>query len=351
MAVVDPARFPVRTITTGIRGGYEGDITRRIADVTGCEYTFYEADTALQAPEEKLALTREALDLTDGMRGSAYNAVTVFTARNSRSHGLKILMTGHAGELAKLDDAYSFTLSGRRPAGNGNDAFLDWCYDRMSRASLKGIDTGRLFKGEFAGLVDEAPRENLRRVVNSLDENLPLAQKASFMFLHELFRKRAMYAMAIQRAYTVQRLPFLDDDFLDRVLRAPLGVRWNNSVHLHIIRRYRPELLRIPLSQTRMSPDPGLLERLTRGIPYRVARRLGFFKRDVPEDFWQAKGDYDFLSSILLDQRTLDRGLVNSQYLGELLYNHKQGDKQPFHLLHLLAGVELWHRMVVDGAG
>ncbi|MEE9356832.1 MAG: asparagine synthase-related protein [Sedimenticolaceae bacterium] len=348
MAVIDPKKFPITTITTGIRGGYEGYITQRIAEVVGCEHTFFEAGDEIQANDSKLELTNEAINLTDGMRGSSYNSATVFTAQNSSSRGMEILMTGHAGELAKLDDAYSFSLTGRLPMDSDNTAFLDWSYNRMSRATLRGADTSKLFTGKFAELVNNSPKERLKQVIEKLDADLPIAQKASYMFLNELFRKRAMYAMAIQRAYTVQRLPFLDDDFLDRILRAPLKVRWKNSVHLHILQKYRPELLKIPLSQTRLRPDASRLKKLTRGVSYRLARRLGFYKRDVPEDFWQAKGDYEFLSGILLDDRALDRGLVNKQYLGKLLDNHKKGDKRPFHLLHSLAGVELWYRMFID---
>ena len=61
-----------------------------------------------------------------------------------------------------------------------------------------------------------------------------------------------------------------------------------------------------------------------------------------------ARGDADFLEAILLDERTGERGILHPDGLRRLLAGYRAGNNRCFHFLHLLAGVELWHRLFID---
>jgi len=347
LAAIDTDIFPFKTITTSIPGGYEEKITNDLTAAVGCKHTFYEAGSDLLSGEAVMELTRDAIAITDGMRGASYSALTEFTARKLHERGYDIVMTGHAGELAKLDEAYNFSITGKPPA-NWDGTFLSWSYDRMSSAGRRGIDVQQLFNPEFATIINESPRESLRQSLDDLDPELPFEQKVSYMFLHELFRKRGYYAMAVSRAYSDIRLPFLDDDYLEQVLRAPLHLRLNHVIHRSIIQRYRPKLLDIPLSQTRVRLDASRFERWTRGASYYLLRRLGFYKRDVAEDFFTKLGNTQYFEEVLLSEQSLDRGFINARQLQKLLDNYKGGNRRAHSFLHLLAIVELWHKMFID---
>ena len=348
MSVIDPKEYPVKAITVAIPGSYEEGLAKNIARVTGCKHTFYESGDRLLTSNTVMELTREAIALTDGMRGASYSIITVYTAKKLREYGFDIVMTGHAGELAKLDMAYNFSLRGNLPQQWNPTTFLEWSFGRMTKSSLGNIDIKEMFKGEFYDVINDVPRDNLKRVLAEIDPALPVEQKTSYLFLNELFRKRAFYAMAIQRAYAVVRLPFLDDDFIEQVIRTPLRLRKNHNIHRSIIQRYNPKLLDIPLTDTRMRLDASIIEKLTRGIPYKLLRRLGLFKQDVAEDYYTNKGNISYFQDIFLDERTLDRGLVNGKHLQILLEDYKRGDRRSHDFFHLLAIVELWHRMFID---
>ena len=176
-------------------------------------------------------------------------------------------------------------------------------------------------------------------------------QKVSYLFLNELFRKRALYALAVHRAYTEIRLPFYDDGFLGLMVRTPYGLRSRGKVHQHIIGTLRPALLKIPLSDTRMRPNPGRAEKLIHGIPARVMKKLGFLKRDFPEDFFQANSDEAFFRGILEDRITVDRGYFNPKEIDKLIHANARGRQDVYPLLHLLVILELWHREYIDGTG
>ena len=340
----------VKAITIGFEGGYERKVTSAVAAAIGVEHSFHSFDETqfTQSEAEHMELVRESVALTDGMRGTASSALTAYSARQNRRLGLDIMITGHGGEIAKLDDAYNFAISTRDDLRRIRTQPVDWAYDRLFRPNAPRFNTPGLYSGGLAQAFAEAPRHHLQTIIEQVDASLPPEQLVSFLFLNELFRKRAVYALGIQRAHVELRVPFYDDDFLATVVRAPLSLRSNYRIHRHIIKRHRPELLEIVLSETRMRPFPSVAERLFRGLPYKLATRLGFFKRDIPEHYFAANADTNFFRNILQDTMTLDRGYFNPGRISSLLDEHERGRHSLNTLLHLLTIVELWHRDFID---
>jgi asparagine synthetase B (glutamine-hydrolysing) len=349
-AVLSNTELPVKAVTNGVEGSYEPRVTADIARIIGVEHVFFTFDEAqlTQAEAELTELITEAISLTDGMRGTASGAQTAFSARLRRERGLENVLTGHGGEIAKLDEAYNFAIGGPDDLTKLKTNPVDWTYGRLSRPNGPRFNTPALYKGGLAKVFAEAPRQHIRAIIHGLDSDIAPAQLVSFLFLNELYRKRAAYALAVQRAYVQVHVPFYDDEFLAKAIAAPLSVRSNYRVHRHIIEKHCPSLLNIVLSETRMRPFPSVAERVLRGIPYRIARRLGLFKRDVPEHFFAARMDGNFFRNILLDTQTLDRGYFNRDEIGRLIDDQAKGQRTANNLLHLLTIVELWHRDCID---
>ena len=84
----------------------------------------------------------------------------------------------------------------------------------------------------------------------------------SYFFLREFFRKHAVLSNRIHGNYSEIEYPFIAEDFVKGVLRAPLELRLNHGIHRHIIEVHNPSLLRIPISDTRVKLDAGGLNRL-----------------------------------------------------------------------------------------
>jgi hypothetical protein len=218
----------------------------------------------------------------------------------------------------------------------------------MSRPNAPHIDKTILFQGALKDAVKSDPKKCLEKAIADLGDNTPAAQLVSYLFINQLHRKRALYALSVHRAYTEIRTPFYDDDFIQAVVVAPLHLRSNYTIHRHIINQFNPKLLEIVLTETRMTPFAGRRERLFRGIPYQIGKRLGLFKHDFPEHFFAAHTDTGFFRDILLDPVTLDRGYLNPDELSKLLDFHEGGRKDVYHLLHLLVIFELWQRNFID---
>jgi asparagine synthetase B (glutamine-hydrolysing) len=340
----------VKAVTNGVEGSYEPKVTLDIANVIGVEHVFFTFDEKqlTQAESELKGLVQEAISLTDGMRGTASSAQTAFSARLRRQRGLENILTGHGGEIVKLDEAYNFSIRGPDDIGNIKTKPVDWTCNRLSRPNAPGFNTPALYKGTLANVFADAPRQHIQSIIDGIDSAVAPEQFVSFLFLNELYRKRASYALAVQRAFVDVHVPFYDDDFLAIAIGAPLSVRSNYRVHRHIIQKQCPDLLDIVLSETRMRPFPSKTERLFRGFPYAIARRLGLFKRDVPEHFFAANMNSNFFRDILLDTRTQDRGYFNPDETVRLIDAQATGQRTANTLLHLLTIVELWHRDFID---
>jgi asparagine synthetase B (glutamine-hydrolysing) len=349
-AVMNTTDAPVKAVTSGVAGGYESKVTSDISSTIGVEHLFYTFDESqlTQSESEFTDLMREAFNLTDGMRGTASSAMTAFTARQSRKNGLEMLITGHGGEIAKLDEAYNFSIRTLADVRKLESEPADWVFDRLLGPNAPRFNTPALYKGKLAQAFAHAPRQHIQAIMDQLDANLQPEQIVSFLFLNELYRKRASYALSVQRAYGEIHVPFYDDDFLATVVNAPLRLRSNYKIHRHIIKQNCPALLDIILSETRMRPFPSTAERLFRGLPYSIAKRLGLFKRDVPEHYFAANANTAFFRKTLLDSTTLDRGYFNSDQISKLLDAQAQGQGTANTLLHLLTIVELWHRDFID---
>ena len=350
-AVADPSRYQIKSVTSGLPGCMDETVTRRIAEASGFEHVFYEFDADLKnlSRSKGSDLMLEAVKRTDGMRGSPSSAMTAYSARKRREYGFNVVLTGHGGEIAKLDNAYSFSIRNADELRQGPDDFFKWAFRRMSRASAPGYEKQGLYQGQLADAMRDAPAQALSQSLSGLDPQLPVAQKVSYLFLNELFRKRAQYALSVHRAFTEIRLPFYDDDFLSLMVRTPYSVRSRRRVHNHIIRSFRPSLMKIPLSDTRISPNPTWAEKLFRGVPVRILKKMGYFKKDFPEDFFQANSDEVFFRGILEDRITAERGLFKPDEISNLIDRNANGRQDVYSLLHLLLIVELWHREFIDG--
>lgn len=349
-AVMNTEDAPVKAVTSGVQGGYERKVTSRIASTIGVDHLFYTFNEAqlTHTESEFTDLVREAIALTDGMRGTASSAMTAFSSRQRRNHGLETVITGHGGEIAKLDEAYNLAIRTQDDIHKLGTRPVDWTFERLRRPNAPRYNTPALYKGELSRAFADTPKQHLQAILGQLDRDVPPAQCVSFLFLNELYRKRASYALAVQRAYVEIHVPFYDDDFLATVIGAPLSLRSNYRIHRHIIKKNCPELLNIVLSETRMRPFPSAAERLFRGLPYTLAKRIGLFKRDIPEHYFAANANLDFFRHILQDPRTIDRGAFNSDEVSRLIDALSQGQRSANTLLHLLTLVELWHRDFID---
>jgi asparagine synthase (glutamine-hydrolysing) len=143
-------------------------------------------------------------------------------------------------------------------------------------------------------------------------------------YLVELLMKQDQMSMA---ASIESRVPFLDHVLVE--FAATLPSRWKLAgwTTKRILREAVRDLL-----------PPGILSR----------RKMGF---PVPFSLWMRGAWNGMARDVLLDRRTLERGLFDRRAVADLLDGHAAGTLAGGDAIWSLLNLELWFRTFIDGAG
>ena len=181
--------------------------------------------------------------------------------------------------------------------------------------------------------------------------------------------------LALEQTQLTMRSPFLDNEFVQTMYRAPATALANNDVTLRLIADGNKKLLDIATdrgiggNRGRLweSVSRGLLEFLFKaeyaydmGMPQWLARfdhavsplhleRL-FLGRHKPFHFrvWYRDALADAVRDMLLDSRSLSRSYIDRKGLESIVEGHLRGDRNYTNDLHKVLTLELTHRQFID---
>lgn len=143
-------------------------------------------------------------------------------------------------------------------------------------------------------------------------------------YLVELLMKQDQMSMA---ASVESRVPFLDHVLVEFAARLPARFKLSGLTTKRILREAARGLL--PAS---------ILSRPKMGFPVPFAR-------------WTRQGWQDVVRQVLLDRRTLQRGLISGPATRALIADHEAGRVEGGDILWSLLNLELWYRTFIDGEG
>ncbi len=192
-----------------------------------------------------------------------------------------------------------------------------------------------------------------------------------------VFRQSPWYhhgILALEQSQLTVRSPFMDNDFIRAVYRAPKESAANGDIRLRLIKEGSPALGRI--RSDRGVGGKGLTSVLARasqeftfkaeyaydyGMPQSVARidhllsrlrleRL-FLGRHKMLHFrvWYRDQLADYVREILLDPLTLSRPYLQKATLEAVVEDHLNGTRNYTTAIHKLLTLELFHRLFLDG--
>ena len=181
--------------------------------------------------------------------------------------------------------------------------------------------------------------------------------------------------LALEQMQLSLRTPFLDNDLVRTVFRAPESTLASNEVSLRLIADGKRELLRI-------STDRGLAGERGRlsGAAYRAFLEFQFkaeYAYDMGMPQWVARIDHAFsafhlerlllgrhkvfhfriwyrdalagyVREVLLDPRSLGRSYIERKRLEEVVRGHLKGDRNYTTEIHKILTLEIVHRLFLD---
>jgi asparagine synthase (glutamine-hydrolysing) len=167
-----------------------------------------------------------------------------------------------------------------------------------------------------------------------------------------------------RRSYIQDRVPGYDNDFVDLVLEIPPELRFEHRIYYEFFAKLAPNLTKIPQQRTGIVPlAPFFLQKIGTlvklGYKFFIHKLRNFTSGRISIPDKMGYPDYDewirkdarlrtFFEDILLDERTLNRGYFNENYVHEMVKSHMSSRKDWGRELCALLTFELWHRLFVD---
>jgi asparagine synthase (glutamine-hydrolysing) len=143
-------------------------------------------------------------------------------------------------------------------------------------------------------------------------------------YLVELLMKQDQMSMA---ASIESRVPFLDHRLVELAMQMPPSLKLSGWTTKRVLREAARDLL-----------PPSVLRRPKMGFP-------------VPFGIWTRGAWHATVRDVLLDRRTLERGLLDRRAVTRLLDDHRSGHANGGDALWSLLNLELWYRTWIDREG
>ena len=349
-AAIDHRRHRVKTLTLDVRGGADQIISEQVARATnGLEnHTFVENSDEFFAhwPQH----VREMVWLTDGQFFDEA-CVMMSTLDKYRELGIQVALRGHGGEIARMQWAYELTCN-RLILACKTQSELQTQLFRQMCCGLNDADFDTLLVPELANAIRGNSRDSMDEAFTGLEPTLHPVDQVTCVYVQEYLRRQSVPSLAELRSRVEVRMPFLDRNYVSAVLQlAPEG-RLGTRVHRHLLGQFNPALLKITNANTGAPAGAGdLMQRLYRKVNTVLKRYTGHerFKHYVDVPGWLRGPLRPHVERVLLDKRTLNRGVYRADGVRKLIDNHMSGRTDRGAALLLLLFLELWHRQFVDG--
>jgi asparagine synthase (glutamine-hydrolysing) len=348
-AAIDHRQRVVKTLTLDVRGGADQIISEQIARVTnGIEnHTFIENSNEFFARWPQYV--REMVWLTDGQFFDEA-CVMMSTLDKYRELGVHVALRGHGGEIARMQWAYELTCN-RLILACKTQPELKAQLFRQMRWGLDDRDINSLLGPDLADAVRDSARQTMDEAFAGVEPSLHLVDQVTCVYVQEYLRRQSVPSLAELRSRVEVRMPFLDRDYVAAVLQLAPEARLGTGVHRHLLKQFNPALLKITNANTGASAGASdFAQRLYRKVNTTL-KRHGYerFKHYADVPGWLRGPLRPHVEAVLLDKRTLNRGVYRADGVRGLFEDHMSGRADRGAALLLLLFLELWHRQFVDG--
>jgi asparagine synthase (glutamine-hydrolysing) len=234
------------------------------------------------------------------------------------SRWVKVVLSGVGGDEVFGGYPWRYELADKPD-------FMNRYYDYWNRL-IPADEMRDAFAPELIPELDfERPRQVFDAIIEPSSGLTPLDRILYFeskTFLHGLLLIEDKLSMAHSLE---SRVPFLDNELVDLVLRLPSEIKLQGN--------RSKDLFRLAMADR---------------LPDKVVRRkkTGF---TPPQATWFQTRQADYVEGVLLSERALDRRLFREDYLRRVMEEHRGGSRDRRLLIWTLVCVEWWHRIFVDG--
>ncbi len=332
--------------TVGIKGCGDEIIASKIARTVGIKHSFIVIDQ--RKLTDLLSIVSEISYFSDGFYFS--NELTEkFVLDYLTTVSYDILFRGHGGELVK--SSLTYPVPGNKKIQNikSLSELIEYIVNPL-HTILGDLEPKIIFQDKFRGYIKDSVRLYLKENLKNAFDKLHPVDVILYFFLTEYVQRKVVASLDIFRSKVEICNPFLNKTFLSTTLRLPFQSRYNGQVQKKIIKKYMPELMKIPDVNTGAPLNASPLRVFITDKFNSLMKKLSVpgFRHYTEFERWQREYFKESIKQILFDKRTLDRGLYLRKGLEEIFNEHITGKRNYARLLGTIVGLELWFRNFVD---
>ena len=343
LAVMDTQQTPVTSVCYSVPGSLDDRASRQMTRVTGSPYRNYVLD------ENFLAGFRTHLEgmvrLTDGQYLS--QCIMMPTLPLYRELGIEALLRGHAGELLHMRKAYSYSIDDEALSIRTESQLEVWLTGRLRAHMLQSVDRP-LFRPQYQESLGELAHQSLREALAPYAHIDPVPQRIWHLFLAQRLRRETALSMVKFGSAVEPRLPYLDNDLVDYLLELPPEKKLDDTFQTHILRKHRPEFIKIVNANTGTRLGAGRLATRITMFRNRVFAKIGLPGYQPYErlGLWLRRELAPLVKEVLLDQQSFDRGVFEPDGVRSVVDDHLQRKRNHTYLIMALMIFELGQRQL-----
>jgi len=320
LAVV-PGNSPVTTVSLGIPGSIDHRAAELLSALAGRPHHEQMLDGSfLGRFEEHL---RQMVRLTDGQYLD--QGIVLTTLPMYRDLGITTLLRGHAGELLHMRKAYAFSLDAEALSVPDQPALDAWLWRHLSGYMVGAVE-GELFTPSAGGSdVLQQARTALRARVAAARDVTPPVQRVWQLFVGERLRRETALSLQMFRSFAEVRVPYLDPALVSLLLALPPELKLDDTLQSHILRRHKPEFLRVVNANTGAPMGSSAFKTRLASLQMKVYAKLGVPGYQPYErlGLWLTRELKPLVHRVLLSDRFLQRGLFVPEAVGRIVSQHE----------------------------
>jgi len=214
---------------------------------------------------------------------------------------------------------------------------------------VDGVD-GPLFRSVEGNRIAQLARQSLCECFDDLaDVESPL-QRIWHLFVSQRLRRETTLSLVKFRSVAETRVPFMDPDLVAVLLAAPPGLKTGDQIQSHILRKHRPDFLRVCNTNTGAPVGAGALSRRWGTLRMKLLAKLGVPGYQPYErlGLWLRRQLATTVKEILRSETCLDRGIFEPDTVRTTLEQHFSGRRNHTYLLMAMMIFELGQRYLCD---
>ena len=266
---------------------------------------------------------RQMVRLTDGQyldQGIVLTTLPVY-----RDLGITTLLRGHAGELLHMRKAYAFSLDADALSAPDEPALEAWLWQHLSSYMIGAVDGPLFTPGAGGPDVLQQARTALRARVAATKDLNPPVQRVWQLFVGERLRRETALSLQMFRSFVEVRVPYLDPTLVSLLMALRPELKLDDTLQSHILRRHRPEFLRVVNANTGAPMGASALKTRLASLQMKVYAKLGVAGYQPYErlGLWLAQDLKPLVHQLLLSDRFHSRGVFVPDAVARVVSQHE----------------------------